>query len=89
MEQDRKDENSLSDKDVINTSVVASLSNNSSTKSLESVDSIAGDLSHNSSDDEKKILPVFTNEVIIIRPEMFYENKDCQEDNKFMKHTCL
>jgi hypothetical protein len=30
-------------------------------------------------------LPVFTNEVIVIRPEVFYENEDCQKDNKFMK----
>jgi hypothetical protein len=30
-----------------------------------------------SSDDEKKELPTFTNEVVIIRPEAFYENEDC------------
>ena len=33
--------------------------------------------------------PTFTNEVIVIRPQMFYENKDCQEDNKFMKESGL
>ena len=33
--------------------------------------------------------PIFTNEVIVIRPQIFYENKDCQVDNKFMQHTEL
>jgi hypothetical protein len=41
------------------------LKNNNSASSLESYDST--DISINTSDDEKK-LPVFTNEVIIIRP---------------------
>ena len=31
------------------------------------------------SDDHKKggALPTFTNEVVVIRPELFYENEDC------------
>jgi len=49
-----------------------------------------------SSDDEEKkqyiiertgALKTFTNEVIVIRPEYFYENTDCQKDNKFMKNS--
>jgi hypothetical protein len=34
-------------------------------------------------------LPTFTNEVVVIRPEIFYENEDCHKDNKFMKHSGL
>jgi len=34
-------------------------------------------------------LPTFTNEVVVIRPEVFYENEDCQTDNKFMKSSGL
>lgn len=50
--------------------------------------------SNTSSDDEEKKstekhLPTFTNEVIVIRPEYFYENTDCQKDNKFMKNSNL
>ncbi len=37
----------------------------------------------------KNKLPTFTNEVIIIRPTTFYENVDCQSDNKFMKNSGL
>ena len=46
-------------------------------------------VSHSSSDDDskKQPLPTFTNQVIVIRPETFYENKDCQIDNKFMKES--
>ena len=50
-----------------------------------------------SSDDEERkqyiterrtgALKTFTNEVIVIRPEYFYENTDCQKDNKFMKNS--
>ena len=36
-----------------------------------------------------KNLPTFTNEVVVIRPEQFYENEDCQKDNKFMKNSGL
>jgi hypothetical protein len=32
---------------------------------------------------------VFPNEVIVIRPQVFYENKDCQADNKFMRQSGL
>ena len=38
---------------------------------------------------ERKELPTFTNEVVVIRPEYFYENTDCQKDNKFMKESGL
>lgn len=41
------------------------------------------------SDEKKGQLPTFTNEVVVIRPEMFYENEDCQTDNKFMKASGL
>jgi hypothetical protein len=34
-------------------------------------------------------LPTFTNEVVVIRPEVFYENEDCHQDNKFMKSSGL
>ncbi len=27
--------------------------------------------------------PTFTNTVVVIRPDSFYENKDCMTDNKF------
>lgn len=36
-----------------------------------------------------KELPTFTNEVIIIRPQTFYENVEAQSDNKFMKNSGL
>lgn len=29
------------------------------------------------SDEKKGSLPTFTNEVVVIRPELFYENEDC------------
>lgn len=51
----------------------ASLSNQLSTISLDSSDSC--DISQ-SSDDERR-LPTFAHEVIVIRPEIFYENTDC------------
>ena len=41
------------------------------------------------SNPEEKKLPTFTNEVVVIRPEAFYENEDCQKDNKFMKNSGL
>lgn len=33
--------------------------------------------------------PTFTNEVIIIRPQTFYENEEAHADNKFMKFSGL
>ena len=32
---------------------------------------------------------VFTNEVVIIRPKIFYENREAHQDNKFMKESGL
>jgi hypothetical protein len=34
-------------------------------------------------------LPTFTNEVVVIRPEVFYENVEAQKDNKFMQHSSV
>jgi hypothetical protein len=34
-------------------------------------------------------MPTFTNEVIVIRPETFYENEMAQKDNKFMNNSGL
>jgi hypothetical protein len=34
-------------------------------------------------------MPTFTNEVIVIKPETFYENEEAQKDNKFMKNSGL
>jgi hypothetical protein len=31
--------------------------------------------------------PTFTNEVVIIRPQIFYENEEAHKDNKFMKYS--
>lgn len=31
--------------------------------------------------------PTFTNEVVIIRPQIFYENEEAHQDNKFMKFS--
>lgn len=41
------------------------------------------------SDDKRGQLPTFTNEVVVIRPQVFYENEDCMQDNKFMKNSGL
>jgi hypothetical protein len=45
------------------------------------------DSQYGAEDERKELLPTFTNEVIVIRPEYFYENVDCQLDNKFMKSS--
>ena len=63
-------------------------------KSVESRDSSASNRSKDSTDAKRvKVsttqLPTFTNEVVVIRPEIFYENEDCQKDNKFMKNSGL
>ena len=34
-------------------------------------------------------MPTFTNEVIVIKPETFYENEEAHKDNKFMKYSGL
>lgn len=60
--------------------------------SFDSSDSSVGaDLSTHSKDShsEDKKFNTFTNEVVVIRPEAFYENEDCQKDNKFMKNSGL
>ena len=31
--------------------------------------------------------PTFTNEVVVIRPQIFYENEEAHQDNKFMKFS--
>ncbi len=41
------------------------------------------------SDEHKVTFPVFAHEVVVIRPEKFYENEDCSTDNKFMKKSGL
>jgi hypothetical protein len=59
--------------------------------SFDSSDSGASNTSANSKDSvpPTRNLPTFTNEVVVIRPEQFYENEDCQKDNKFMKNSGL
>jgi hypothetical protein len=37
--------------------------------------------------DEEIEKPTFTNEVVIIRPQIFYENEEAHKDNKFMKYS--
>lgn len=68
--------------------------NNLSLISLEQQSTERTSTNNSFSDDEEKKssstekhLPTFTNEVIVIRPEYFYENTDCQKDNKFMKNS--
>lgn len=66
-----------------------------SNASIESTEQTTSHSTGGSDDEEKKsksndgasLLPTFTNEVIVIRPEYFYENTDCQQDNKFMKNS--
>lgn len=58
-----------------------------STESLENKSSSGGSDDDRSTTPSNKDLPTFTNEVIVIRPEYFYENTDCQQDNKFMKQS--
>jgi len=53
------------------TSSYESFSSNDSKNETRSTGSKA------SGDGDKKMLPTFTNEVVVIRPEVFYENEDC------------
>ena len=61
------------------------MSKNSSVGSIRTsgslVDGSQSDRSKNSNESNKnqssKSLPTFTNEVVVIRPEVFYENEDC------------
>ena len=55
------------------------------TRESEGASDTASLSSASSQEEAKHPLPTFTNEVIIIRPEFFSENVDCQQDNKFMK----
>lgn len=59
--------------------------------SFDSNDSSGGSNTSATSKDSvpNKSLPTFTNEVVVIRPEQFYENEACQQDNKFMKNSGL
>ncbi|CDW88545.1 amidinotransferase [Stylonychia lemnae] len=57
--------------------------------STNSMDETRSTKSKDSTETDKKQLPTFTNEVVVIRPEVFYENEDCQTDNKFMKSSGL
>lgn len=57
-----------------------SLSKDSSCESITSVsskDETKSTKSKDSGDTDRKQLPVFTNQVVVIRPEIFYENEDC------------
>ena len=76
----------------INEEIEKMLSKTSSYESFSSNDSkdeTRSTGSKASGDGDKKMLPTFTNEVVVIRPEVFYENEDCQTDNKFMKSSGL
>jgi hypothetical protein len=56
------------------------LSKNSSYESFSSdgsKDETRSTGSKGSADGDRKLLPTFTNEVVVIRPESFYENEDC------------
>ena len=72
--------------------IITNLGEQLSTTSIESTERTS---QYSGSDDEERknnkasgsALPTFTNEVVVIRPEYFYENTDCQQDNKFMKNS--
>ena len=63
----------------------------SSSISLESNEkgSQSSDEDNSKKSSSSNLLPTFTNEVIVIRPEYFYENADCQQDNNFKKSSPL
>ena len=61
----------------LNTYTLSNIPSCESLRSDNNKDDTRSTGSKDSADTERKQFPTFTNEVVVIRPESFYENEDC------------